>query len=925
VLKMNRTLALTVTVLLTACAPRGEKLLERGEASLAKGEYRAAMIDLKNYVGKHPGDARGRAQLGLALLELGDVGGAETEIGKARSLGADRKVIAVPECRLLVARESFQRTLDECADLGDPSIDPELAIVRGDALLGLQRFAEAKGSFETAARARPESLSAVQGLATATFGLEGLAGARRVFEAAPASVKDQPRYWLALGSAEMRGADFVAAERAFTTAVEKTAEEEEDSRDHLSALAGLTEAQLRLGKMKEAAATSDLLLKAAPKSPYAKMLRAQSAANAGDLPTARTLLEEAVSADPQNDQARTMLALINVQQGNLGQAEMHLANIVARNPDNLRAQQLLASVRNQLQSPEQTLESLKPALERQTVDPSLFALAGQLSLQSGNREEAIGYLNQAAQAAGKATPEAQIELAGGYLAAGEIDRAVEILEAMPQPEGAAGAQRETLLAAALLRQGKTAEAIARADALAKQPVADTAAHGLAGAIYAAAGKRDQARKEWGRVLETKPSDSATRINLARLDLAEGKMEAAAGQLNKILADDPKNLMATLGLAAVAQAQKDGAGAERWVKKAVADHPESAEVRLAQAQFYLGTRNFAEAQAAASEALRLSPKSAAAANAKGIAELSAGAVPAAIASFKQAVEFSPRGGYQLNLARAYLVDRKPDEALRVVDDALKVSPKQPAMLALAATVALQANQLEKATGYVERLRAAAPEAAGTMRMEGDLAMAERRYKDAVGYYDKAARLGSDATLAVARYRAGMAAGVAQPQKPLEDWLVRSPGDAVVRVLLAEYEQQRGNDAAAVAGYEKVLETAPDNVMALNNLAGMYQQKGDPRALSLAKRAYDAAPKNAAVQDTYGWALVGSGEVDKGLPLLRDAAKALPGMPEVQYHLGTALARKGETDEARRILKQVVAANVPAHVKTGAEAELKKLDR
>lgn len=920
----NRSLVLAVVALLAACGPQGEKLLERAEASMAKGDYRAAMIDLKNYVAKHPEDARGRAQLGHVLLEMGDIGGAEAEVSRARDLGASAASLRIPECRLLVERDAYQRVLDECGDVGDATVDFELAIARGDALLGLQRFDDARASFESALKTKPDHLRAIQGLAAAAFGTEGATGAARVFDAAPPAVKEQPRFWLAAGSLAMRGGDLEAAERAFAVALEKNSGDEE-SPDRLSSLAGLAEVQMRQGKMDEAAATSDRLLEVAPKSVFAKVLRAQAAAGAGDLATARTLLEEAVSADPENAQARTLLGLVNMQQGNLGQAEMHLANVVARNPDNVRAQQLLASVRNQLQSPGQTLESLKPALERPDADPSLFALASQLSLQSGNKDQALGYLAQASEAAGASTPEAQLELAGGYLAAGELDRAIEILDAMPQTGGSAGGQRETLLIAALLRQGKTAEAVARADALAKQPADDSVAHGIAASVYAAAGRADRARTEWERVLEVKPDQVAARVSLARLDLIEGKPDAAADQLNRVLGDDPKNLMATLGLAAVAQAKQDAAGADRWVQKAVSDHPDSPEVRLVQSQFYLGQRKFTEAIAAAAEAQRLAPKSAAAANIRGFAELGAGDLPAAIASFRSAVELAPRAGYDLNLARALNAYRKPEEALQILDQSLRTSAGQPMTLAFAATVALQAGQLEKATGYVERLRSVAPTAPGTMRLEGDLAMAGKRYKEALEYYDKAAQSGSDSALVVARYRSGMLARVAQPQKPLEDWLKKSPGDAPVRVVLAEYHQQAGNESAAIAGYEQALDAAPDNVVALNNLAGIYQQKRDSRALSLAKRAHDLAPGNPAVKDTYGWALIENGDLDDGLALVREAARALPGNAEVQYHLGTALARKGEIEEARRLLQLALAAKPSPLVRAGAEAELAKLNR
>jgi len=58
---------------LAACSPSGEKLLARAEEQLAVGEYRGAMIDLRNYLARNPDDARARVDLGLAMRELGEV------------------------------------------------------------------------------------------------------------------------------------------------------------------------------------------------------------------------------------------------------------------------------------------------------------------------------------------------------------------------------------------------------------------------------------------------------------------------------------------------------------------------------------------------------------------------------------------------------------------------------------------------------------------------------------------------------------------------------------------------------------------------------------------------------------------------------------------------------------------------------------
>jgi Flp pilus assembly protein TadD len=89
--------------------------------------------------------------------------------------------------------------------------------------------------------------------------------------------------------------------------------------------------------------------------------------------------------------------------------------------------------------------------------------------------------------------------------------------------------------------------------------------------------------------------------------------------------------------------------------------------------------------------------------------------------------------------------------------------------------------------------------------------------------------------------------------------------------------------------------------LNNLAWLYSERDDPRALETAERAHAVAPESGEVADTLGWLLVRKGEMTRAIPLLREAVHRAPGVAEIRYHLAVALARSGEADEARDLLR------------------------
>ena len=62
----------------------------------------------------------------------------------------------------------------------------------------------------------------------------------------------------------------------------------------------------------------------------------------------------------------------------------------------------------------------------------------------------------------------------------------------------------------------------------------------------------------------------------------------------------------------------------------------------------------------------------------------------------------------------------------------------------------------------------------------------------------------------------------------------------------------------------------------------------RAAATAAKAYALAPDNAAIADTYGWILVQTGERQRGIRLLEQAASAAPDNADIRAHLESARA-------------------------------------
>ena len=141
--------------------------------------------------------------------------------------------------------------------------------------------------------------------------------------------------------------------------------------------------------------------------------------------------------------------------------------------------------------------------------------------------------------------------------------------------------------------------------------------------------------------------------------------------------------------------------------------------------------------------------------------------------------------------------------------------------------------------------------------------------------------------------------------LTEWLKEHPADIPTRMYLAGTYLAKKQNKAAIGQYQAVLQQDPNYALALNNLAWVYQQEKDPRALEYAEKANQLSPDNPATLDTLGWILVEQGNTARGLPLLQKANSLAPEAADIQYHLVLGLVKSGDKAKAREELEQLLA--------------------
>lgn len=891
-------------------------LLSQAREYQAKHDLNAATIVLKNAAEKAPNDADVRYMLATVYNEAGDGPSAEKEIRKAIEQGLP-PVKAMPVlARALLIQGQFQKSLDETEKAAKGN-EPELASVRGDALLALEQTDAARQQYQAILQSNPKYVAALIGMGRIALATQDQAAAHGYADQAIAAEPQNTDALLFKG-------DLLRAENKAAQAMALYDKVLQVNPNHRMAYVDKAFVALGEGKFEQAQKFLDAGREITPGSllvVYTQALLDFSRQKPAD---ALESLHLVLSVAPEHMPSLLLAGAVNLRLGSLHQAENYLRQYLDKNPNNVAARKMLAATLLQSGHSPDALNVLSPALKSEQQDVQLLALAGESYMQVQDFGRATSFFQQAATLDPKAAG-LRTSLGLSKLGKGEQEQAISDLQ-MAIKLDAKSSQAGITLVRTELALKHYDKALAAALEMEKAQPDNATVQELKGLVHLAQNEAAQARKDFERALVLQPSHFPAASNLVRMDLAEKKMNAARVRLNAFLEKNKNDTDAMTMMAALAANENKPADATAWLEKAVAANPDGVDPTVRLLTQYLVTGDNQKALNLARKIQLAHPDNPDLLDLLGKSQLANGERSGALETYRKLALALPRSAQaQMQVAALQVLMGKDIAAEDSLKTALAMQPDFPAAQLAQAELFVRKGSYELALMTASQLQRKYPEASAGYQLEGDILMAQKKPAPALAAYEKAYALTKSNELMIKSVNALRANGKAQDgAKRLVQWIAVHPDDLRVQLYKAETMLADKQYKEAAEYLETVLKRDPKNVAGLNNLAWAYQQAGDKRALSAAEEAYRAAGDRPNVMDTLGWILVEQGDIARGLQILQKASIQAPKARDIRYHKAVALYKTGDKAGARKELEQLMAGDTRFAQADDARALLRQLD-
>jgi putative PEP-CTERM system TPR-repeat lipoprotein len=475
------------------------------------------------------------------------------------------------------------------------------------------------------------------------------------------------------------------------------------------------------------------------------------------------------------------------------------------------------------------------------------------------------------------------------------------------------------LIAAYSMAGRHEEAIDIAQAMLTEDPKNPVVLSLNGSVYTASNKLLQARKFFEKALQLERGMLSASLGLAKIESNEGHIDAAKSIYRDLVQSGKGGTVPMLALAELSAQQERQDEMLNWLEKARASAPGEIRARIIIANFYLDQGQTDKADAVIREASAIAPGNPEVMAIQGKYLIAKKLYGEALLPLNKLVNEIPTSAYaRFLLGETYARLGMLSDAYEHFTNAITIKPDLVAAIGLMAENELKQGNASLSRNYATLLQRIRPDSYLGYKLEGDAWLTGKEYTKANDAFTTAWEKEETASVAIGLFSAAKETDDFDSAiQPILLWLKNNPGDTAARFFLATAYQNANQDNNAIREYKKVLDAAPGNAAALNNLAWLYFIHGDPRAIEMAENAYQSTPDDPSIQDTYGWILVQQGQLDEGSRLLKQALDQLPGNQEIRYHVAEALLRSGNQEEGVLILEKLLDEEKPFAGRVQAE--------
>ncbi len=868
--------------------------------NIANGEYKTAIIQLKNYLKESPDDAQARYLLGMSYQKSGNLAGASKEFEKAYKTNKNDHKIQLAYAKILKLKNKEQAKNILLQNYEDNSDESQRLVILAEIALSENKLADAT---ELLKRAEELNNTAEVQLAFVTLAIvekDGAGADKRLEEILKKDNKNKTALFLKA----MRFSNKNELQKSLDIFDQLYKEYPNDLRFLLE------RAGVKYKKKDYEGVEQDLsvILNKNKNFPQANSLMSLSKLQQKDYKSAREYTQKVLNILPDHSLSLFVSGVSEFALGNLNQAEKALNQVLFKFPDNLEAQSILSSLYIAKKEGEQALLILE-SIDKDTIEKNakLLLNLGTAYLLIGEHEKAMLALNQAK----KIEPDNKLvneRLVVGYFKSKDMKNAIASLESIAADKK--NMQAQYLLVMTYIQNKEFDKAKETIKRLKIQSPNDPNLHNFEAALHLINKNIELAYLSYQQAIKLDANYIPAYLGIIRIHMDKNEYDIADNLFEKILSTNNKYIKAWLGRAAIAEKKGEAEKVEFFITEGL-NHSKgevkSELIALTQlAKWYNRQGQKEKVLELGREIVQRYPNNATAQFFQVKALLLNGKSQSAeMALEKLLYNDSENRTYQLLLVRLMVEKKDNQRAFHLLDNILKSnSNDRQAMLLKGKLLALE-GQNKKAIETSRLYQQVFPEGSAGFQLEADVLLAEKKYEKALVKYQIAfKKTASDQLLLKIVSLLIKQKKTDEAIEFLTDVITGDNANIIARYRLAVLLQKQQKNELAIEQYKALISLEPSNVLALNNLAWMLSEKGDGDALKLGKKAYESAPDSPAILDTYGYILLKENHLEEGTKLLQKAVELAPKAYDIHYHLAKAYFLAGKTQKAKNVLSLVL---------------------